>query len=680
VKAAGVPLLLLLSLVAPAQDYMAPEADLSQLADLFFGYPDNDLNYEELYESLAQLLAHPVDINTASAESLRFFPMLRESQIQALLAYRVEHGALLSLYELQAVPGWELETTTLLLPFIRVYPLPVTLGGLARHLLEARSSTYLLMRYERGLETRKGFESAAHPFEGSADKTYIRFRSTRPNDFSVGFTAEKDAGERWAWRPADKRYGFDYWSAFLQIQHKGSLQNLVVGDYQAQFGQGLVLGGLFSMGKGAETITAVRRTSLGFMPYSSVNESGFLRGVAATYAITPHLQLSTFFSAVARDAGLTADTADNVITSLQLTGLHRTDTELASRKKVSERSYGAVLQYRRGRFDAGVVYHRLQLGAPLEKRVLPYNQFSFRGDRNDNASVFANYYLQNLVFFHEMAMTLGHGGGWVSGVLASLSPRLDAALLYRRYSRNFQTFSTGAFAESASPQNESGVYWGWKYRISRVYGLSGYIDIFSFPWLRYRSYTPAQGYEWMLRASFQPAKKIAAFAQLREEQKTRNAAPAPSTLYQPAPGVKRSYVVQLDYTVHPLLRLKTRAQFSTYTLAGRHTRGMAMLQDALFNLGKLGIALRYALFDTEDYDNRQYAYENDAWLAYSFPVYDGRGTRNYVLLDYPITPKLTVWVRYAHTRYLDREEIGSGQDAIPGNQRNDVKFQLRFKL
>jgi hypothetical protein len=107
---------------------------------------------------------------------------------------------------------------------------------------------------------------------------------------------------------------------------------------------------------------------------------------------------------------------------------------------------------------------------------------------------------------------------------------------------------------------------------------------------------------------------------------------------------------------------------------------MAVLQDALFNLGKLGIALRYALFDTEDYDNRQYAYENDAWLAYSFPVYDGRGTRNYVLLDYPITPKLTVWVRYAHTRYLDREEIGSGQDAIPGNQRNDVKFQLRFKL
>ena len=146
------------------------------------------------------------------------------------------------------------------------------------------------------------------------------------------------------------------------------------------------------------------------------------------------------------------------------------------------------------------------------------------------------------------------------------------------------------------------------------------------------------------------------------------------------PGVKRSCLVQLDYTVHPALRLKTRAQFSTYALAGRHTQGMALLQDALFNLGKLGVTLRYALFDTDDYDNRQYVYENDVWLAYSLPLYEGRGTRRYVVLDYPISRKLTVWVRYAHTRYLDREEIGSGLDAIPGNRRNDVKFQLRFKL
>jgi hypothetical protein len=679
-KAPAFFLLALLGGSTLAQDYTAPEADLSQLADLYFGYPDNDLDYSELYENLTQLLAHPLDINTATAESLRFFPMLREAQIQALLAYRTAHGPLLSIYELQSVPGLDVETIAALLPFIRVYPPPVTLRNLLRHVREARSNSYLLVRYERVLETSKGFESPSNPFQGSPGKVYLRFRTSRPNDFSLGLTAEQDAGEPWAWNRATHQYGFDYLSAFAQVQHKGRLQNLVIGDYQAQFGQGLVLGGLFSTGKGAETITAVRRSTLGFMPYSSVNESGFLRGAAATYAIATHLHLSAFTSTTTRDAAIMQDTSENIITSLQTSGLHRTTAELAARKKATAQDYGAVLHYRHNRFDAGITWHHAQFSEPIQKQSLPYNQFALQGDRNDNFSLFANYYYRQVVVFHEMAVTHGRGTAWVTGLLAGLSQKIDVALLYRRYSRDFQTFSTGAFAESTTAQNESGMYWGWKYRISRVYGLCGYVDLFTFPWLRYRSYAPAQGYEWLIRASFQPAKKINASIQMREEQKVRNAATEQSTLYTPLPGLRRNWLIYLDYTVHPALRLRTRMQCSTYTLAGLKTQGIAIVQDALLSLGKLGITTRYALFDTDNYDSRQYVHENDVWLAYSLPAYDGRGTRSYIMIDYAITPKLTVWIRYAHTRYTDQEEIGSGPDAIPGNRRNDVKFQLRFKL
>src|SRR5437868_9579791 len=62
------------------------------------------------------------------------------------------------------------------------------------------------------------------------------------------------------------------------------------------------------------------------------------------------------------------------------------------------------------------------------------------------------------------------------------------------------TVYSNAIAESSIPQNESGMYWGWKYSFSKKYSLAGYFDLFSFPWLRYRSYSPTEGSEWLVRS------------------------------------------------------------------------------------------------------------------------------------------------------------------------------------
>lgn len=135
-----------------------------------------------------------------------------------------------------------------------------------------------------------------------------------------------------------------------------------------------------------------------------------------------------------------------------------------------------------------------------------------------------------------------------------------------------------------------------------------------------------------------------------------------------------------DYSANRMLRLKTRAQFSTYSIQQRTSRGMVLLQDVSLNLGKLSLTARYALFDTEDYDNRQYVFERDVWLAFSMPALSGTGIRNYVLVQYDLSKKLTCWIRYANLRYTDRTEIGSGVDTIDSNTRNDIKLQVRYRL
>jgi len=106
-----------------------------------------------------------------------------------------------------------------------------------------------------------------------------------------------------------------------------------------------------------------------------------------------------------------------------------------------------------------------------------------------------------------------------------------------------------------------------------------------------------------------------------------------------------------------------------------------LLQDMNIDITKrFSLSARYALFDTDDYDNRQYVYERDVWLAYSFPGYYGVGVRNYILLQYKFSKKINLWLRWAHTRYDNAESIGSGTEMITGNTQNDIKVQMSLKL
>lgn len=675
-------LLILAPTFLPAQDYPQKDVNLEVLADEIFGFQDLDLNYQELYENMALLLANKINLNVANAEELRFLNLLTEEQVQSLITYRTEIGPLLTVYELQAVPGFDLNTINKIISFVKVQnEASVTL--LKRVLTE--ENNYLIVRYHQTFETKKGFKNTELParqFKGDDGDLYMRFRVSKPGDFSLGLTLEKDAGEQIIWVPSSKQYGFDFISTHAQVMNKGSLKNFIIGDYQTQFAQGLLLGGSFGYGKGSEAVMTVRRSNLGFLPYTSSNETGYKRGAAATIELGRNLFLSGFYSNALRDATINADTLDenSSASSFQTTGLHRNEYELATRHKIREQNYGAVLNFRKGRIDAGIIFNELRYSLPVNRDLRPYNQFTFQGTRVTNAGAFVNYTFHNFTLFTEAAQTLGEGYGLTVGLLGSLTPKLDIALHIRNYQRSFYSTYSNAFSENSIPQNELGTYWGWKYRWNKKFSASGYMDFFRFPWLRYRSYAPSNGHEWLVRFNYQPSRNVMIFIQAREESKTRNGSNPETNLYETFPGTKRNYWVNVDYPISDKITMKTRAQFSTYDFDQTLSRGMAVLQDISIDLGRLSLIGRYAIFDTEDYDNRQYVYERDVWLAYSLPAYDGKGVRNYLVVEYNFTRKFTVWFRFAHTRYTDRDEMGSGSDTISGNERNDLRIQTRMKF
>jgi opacity protein-like surface antigen len=683
-KATGTFLLVVIALAAHAQEYPRKEVDLERLADELFGFQDLELNYEDLYENLALLLANPININKATQEELRFLNILNEEQLQNLLRYRVEFGNLVSIYELQAIPGFDLQTIYRIVPFLIVDDITQRWDKSLLSRILQNENNYFILRYERTLEVKRGFTDAVRPeqrFVGDANRYYLRFRTSRPNDFSLGFTLEKDAGEANTWNPERRQYGFDFTSFHAQVMNKGKVKNLIVGDYQAQFAQGLLLGGAFGFGKGGETITTIRRSNLGFLPYTSINETGNLTGIAMTIEAQKNLYLSGFYSNTWRDATLGSDTTENVFAlALQTSGLHRNEVELSRRKTINEEQIGLVLNYRKKHLDAGILWNDVNYQIPITRRPQPYNQFVLSGTNLMNTGGYLNYQLRNFTLFSEIGKTANQGYGITAGLIGSVTHQLDVAIHYRHYQRNFYSLFSNAFAESSIPINERGMYWGWRYRWNRKYSLAGYVDFFRFPWLRFRGYAPSDGHEYLLRFNYQPTRQVFLFVQLREESKIRNLSSLPDNLYRTDNGVKRNFWINCDYGITSNLKMKSRAQFSSYSLDGRVNQGMVVLQDISMDFGRISLTARYALFDADGADNRQYVYERDVWLAYSMPAYSGVGIRSYVLLQYAPSSSLTFWLRYAYVRFTDRETISNAADTIDGNTRNDVKLQMRLRI
>jgi hypothetical protein len=666
--------------VALSQEILRKEVDIQQILDELISYQDEELNYEELYENYLQLLQQPLNLNTASVEQLRALYILSESQVQEFIAYRNEQGKLLSVYELQTLPSFDLPTIQKIAPFITVSDPTPFATSFINNLLH-NDNNYLLLRYERTIQEKEGFVSMdpQKQFLGDRNKYYMRFRTSMPNDFSVGFTAEQDAGESFRWKPTSQHYGADFISFHLQTQNKGIIKNLILGDYQLQVGQGLLCGGTFSTGKGGETISTIRKSNLLGMPYTSADENHFLRGFTTTLSLPKNFFLTTFLSSTRRDANRNADTVNRHVSSLLTTGFHRNAAELEDRKALSETMVGGLLHLNYKALDAGYIHQYIQYNHPLMRAPSAYNQFSFFGRSNTNQSIYTNYTYHNFTFFSEAAISSGGGKALVVGTLGSLSKKVDVSLLYRNYQRNFYTFYANSFSESTVPQNEKGFYWGIKYHAHSRVQVASYVDLFIFPWLRYRSYSPSVGHEWLLRFHYQPSKSITFTTQYRQEEKQRNRI-GESTLYQTAQGKKQSLFLHADYSLGPVVKMKSRLQYSTYSLDGQNTQGMTAFQDITVDFGKLSISGRYALFDTEDYDNRQYVYEKNVWLAYSMPAYSGKGIRTYLLVQYTLHQHVTCWVRYAQVRFHDQQSIGSGLDKIINNQRNDISLQVRVKI
>jgi hypothetical protein len=688
---------LLLSGSLRAQEPVKTEQGVSSLLEdqieQLSGNTDTEADYSDLVEELLQYIKNPVNINTASEQELHQL-QLNDLQINNLSNYILTFGELTSLYELNLIEGFDSTLVADLSPFITF-----KLSPFARNPSLKNLATYgkesIILRYQQVPEEQKGYTPiddsslAANPnsrYLGGPEKLYLRLGYNFYNSVRFGATMEKDPGETLFPDSDTLKKGFDFYSFHFFYAGKKFVKSLAIGDYHVQFGQGLTLWSSMAFGKSPSGIPG-RRMAPALKPNTGANENLFMRGVATTISPLRNLDLTLFYSSKLADANTEA--ADSLsaeeyyISSLLETGYHRTPGELAGKDAIRQTHYGGNLQTRIRMFRFGASVLHSGLDNNLQKDNALYRQFEFNGKALTNAGFDYAVILRSFTLYGEFSGSDNGGKAVIAGANFTPDPRLALSAIYRNYSKNYQNLMSNAFGENSKNSNEKGLYIGMLAQLHRRLGLTAFADHFSFPWLKYRVDAPSRGSEYTARLTYTPSRRTEIQLQYRVQQKQLN--PSDADTYTTFPETESRQNFRISFNVKPTaaLILKSRVESIVYRMegSGRKLGFLAYQEVAYRNQDKpWQLTGRYAIFDTDSYNERLYAYESDVLYAFSIPSYYYKGSRFYLLGRYSFGRSLDLWVRYSITHYSNKQVIGSGLDEIDGNNKSEIKLQLRYRF
>ena len=633
----------------------------------------NSLNWENELEELSNRLQEPVNLNSATREQLEQFPFLSDIQIEHLLAYIYIHGQMETIYELQLVEELDRQTIQYLLPFVCIKAINNEPAFRWKTMLKDAGrygKNEVLTRLDIPFYKRKGYE---HTYLGPSVYNSVKYTFRYRDQLYAGGVAEKDAGEPFA--ALHNRYGYDYYSFYLLLQNCGRLKLLAVGNYRLSFGQGLVISTDYLMGKTIYASSFNNRSG-GIKKHSSSDEYNYFRGVAATVALSKDWDLSGFYSHRSLDGVIT----DGEITSIYKTGLHRSQKEADKKNLLTSQLTGGNVSYQQNHIRLGITGVYYVFNRPYEPQLTGYSQYNIHGNQFYNLGIDYAYRWRRFSFQGETAIGKQ---GWASLNRLQYSPVQDIQfmLIHRFYSYDYWAMYAHSFGEGSTVQNEQGYYVGlettpfshWRFFVS--------FDLFSFPWKKYRINKPSRGTDGLIQATFTPRTNLSMYLKYRYKQKERDLTDSKEKLTLPIFHHQLRY--RLNYSLNDVFSSRTTLDYNHFHSQDRAaTKGYQVTQMISSQLPwtRLFADVQGSYFCTDDYESRVYVSEKGLLYTFYTPSFQGRGFRCAVRLRYELNKHWLFITKFGETIYLNRNEIGSGNDLIYGNKKADIQMQLRIKF
>ena len=609
-----------------------------------------------MYESLHEM---PLNINTATREELSMLPFLTDRQIEDIHAYIYMHGPMLTLGELQLTGSLDYNTRQLLRHFVYAGETPpekkkLRMGDVLRY-----GHSEVVARMDIPLYLREGFryhspeELERYPnrvYLGNRFQHNLRYSFNWCNRIRFGITADKDAGEQ----------GYDFWSPYLFIKDMGVLKELAVGNYKAQFGHGLLMGGGFSTGKNM-ALTSMSRQTQGLKPHASTQEYGFLQG-AGTAVGWGRTKVTFLAARTPLDATLKGDT---LISSFKEDGYHRTELECSKRHNIMLNTLAANIRYS---------YRGLKFGATAlkENLSLPYKGY----DRFIGISADCSLNRSRYAFSSELSV-LDSKPAFIASQTFRLQKDWELNMIFRHYDPQYMALHSNAMAEG-SVQNETGLLTGFSHN-GRNLKLNGYADFFMHPKPRYGASEKSNGMDLRIEADWRVGRRDELYATARFKSKQKDCKYTKQLEY----CLTGRYRLRWTHNLRGGAELKTQLLYVRYDfIAEPISNGFALTENYNRSLlrGRLDVNVTVAAFYTESYDSRVSVYESGLRYAYNFMSFYGKGGRLAATIKYRMGNNVQLNLKAGSTYYPDRDEIGSAGQRIASNHKEDISVQFIAKF
>ena len=625
----------------------------------------SEVDYEQLQTDLYALHDAPIDLNNTSDEELSQLYFLSPQQIDDILAYAGRHP-FESLYELRLIPSLAEYEIRDLLPFVQIrnHKSEIINQKLYPREVFAHATHEVITRVDaRNIEGVEG-----------TDPMYVqgRYRFDYQRKVTFGAQLRRPVGGV----AKDLQYG-----AYMQLRDiTPHLHTVVGGNFQASFGQGLVLAPVFHSGK-SSYISSVGMQQQGLRYYSSVDGEGLHgAGVTIRHAFSSQTRLDASALYSMRRAN---DSTWHHLLGANLTLRHkRLEVQLTAIENLWSDS---IHPYRNAKYNRHYFRGRNQavIGASFR-----YNHGWF--DAFGEVATTQNYKRFEEALNGEAvnpingeAVNSPHWGvGTLIGSRFYPTQGVSLVALYRYYSPYFDNALGYAFSETSRINDENGGYLGFEITRWRNWRISGYGDVFYFSGYKYGlgDAVKTLGYDamaeiqysWAKRPSFQGGDGGRLSLRLRARQKG---------------DATYSTRAQFDWT-QGSWSLRTTAEanlttppLTTNPLTPQLTYGFTIFQDISYSLplreGR-GLGLRFRLqgFDAREWANRIYIYEHDVLYAFSIPATYGLGGRAYLCLRWQIIPQLALYFRVSETVYAKQWAASHSRPQT----RTDLHLLLRAKL
>lgn len=585
-------------------------------------------NVSELSDLLLQLTDNPVNLNDTTA--VASLPFLSPFQVSALHNYIVLYGQLMSIGELQMVPGFDSATMAMILPLVKVEPyVHKRYPGVGEMFRQGHHT--LVTGLGGTVEQAKGYENGK--YEGDNLRGLVCYRFNYDNRVVLQLSADKDPAEAWG---KNNFYGYS-----LTLNDFGRVRKLVIGRYNLQFGQGV------SLWTGFEPFSLIGdspvRYAKGIKAASPFYEEGWQEGLATTFNLGRGFNLSAFGS--------------------------RANEEWMG---------GGHVEFRRDNLVLGVTASVSILDDSVHLRNYVYNQDYFRGDHAGALGVDVLWQTGRLLLFGEVATDIEGHPAAIGGMRLGLGSDNSVGIVLRHFDPCYHNLHTAAYSIGSRIANEQGVGLDGRFRLPLGITALASVDVHRFPKVRYGCYSPSTGSKWQLQLGRAVGRRGEAAVRYMLRHQQRN---VPGTSGKVIENTLRHQLQGRYRFTNGPWRFTTRVILSWFnTEESGNQHGWLASQEVRYSQGRWQTAVQAAWHDINGYYARIYLSESNLQYAFSIPMLQGRGLRASAVVRFDATRWLNLSFKYSLIARPEVDAIGSDNAATPGPVRQTWHLQFRWKF